>query len=550
MSVSQMAAGAAPSPRAGGFAHAMRAAVTADRRAKRLAVILAVVLVLLAAAGGAYWFVATTPGWHVNERSGQSYLIIPGTRKRAKGVYEYEGTRYVFDDRGLLVHGWGKCSGHTYYADANGQLLTGVQSIDGADYYLDPDSGEFFSGFYDTGAGRIAYSETGWPLRGLSVYKDVPYYFNADGILQTGWFDRDDGAARYYALEDGTLQSGWQELDGATYHFDPKTYALHRGNARVDGKRYCFDAETGALLHDTLVRYVAGTCCADADGVCIVGWHDVDGSKYYFDKIGYALTGYQTLDGALYYFEPGSGKLLTGFNTVDGVLCYFGENGVIKPASVEYEGAEHLFDDQGRALQGWQTLAETTYYFVSGVKQTGEVQIEDVWYNLGADGILRQGWSGNSYYGSTGYALTGWQTLGNKLYYFDDNGILARNTTIGQYKIDANGVATKSAFAGSSAASCFNYVRRNMRYTAIGADSYENMLNYAMTYHRGACYHYATYLNYVLNQAGISNSIIWGLNPQGGTHVWNQLSNGYILDACNNYYMITPDQMRAMGFSW
>ncbi len=537
-------------PAHGGFPpHFKRTEAEAEQRTKKLALLLGVVLAVLVIAGGVYWFVTTTPGWHSNARSGQSYLIMPGTHRRAEGVYEYEGTRYVFDDRGLLVRGWGEQGGHTYYADDAGRLLTGVQSIDGEDYYLDPDSGEFFTGFYDTEAGRIAYSETGWPLRGVSVYAGVPYYFDADGILQTGWFDGENGA-RYYALEDGTLQSGWQTLEDAVYHFDADTYVLHRGAALIDGKPYCFDAETGAMLTDTFATYDYGTYYAGPDGVCLLGWQDIDGGRYYFNATGYMLTGYRTLDDALYYFDTDSGKLLTGFNTVDGHLCYFGEDGVIRPGEVEYEGVPHLFDAEGRALDGWQTLAETTYYYVMGVKQTGEVQIEDVWYNLGTDGILRHGWSGNSYYGSTGYPLTGWQTLGKKLYYFDDNGILARNTTIGQYKIDANGVATKQLGAGNSVSSCYYYVRRNMRYARIGADSYANMLNYAMTYHRGACYHYATYLNYVLNQAGIANSIIWGLNPQGGTHVWNQLANGYIVDACNGYYMITPDQMRAMGFTW
>lgn len=519
------------------------------QRNTRAAVVAAIALAFVIAIGGGYWLSGTTPGWHANERSGQSYLIMPGTRKRAKGVYTFEDSRYVFDEKGVLVHGWGTYDGHTYYADGEGHLLTGIQNIDGVDYYFDPDTGEFLTGFYDTETGRVCYSETGYPLYGLCTYQDSAYYFNADGILQTGLFDTDDQKARYYAAQDGALQAGWQTVAEEKYYFDPTSYEMRRGAAAIDGKNYCFDEETGALLTDGFVKLESGTYYAGADGACLAGWQELEENQYYFDESGIMATGYRSLDDKLYFFDE-EGILQTGFKTLDGALCYFGEDGVIRPVSMEYEGTDHLFDDHGHALEGWQTLAGTTYYYVMGVKQTGEIAIDGAMYNFGSDGILHHGWSGDRYYGSTGYPLTGWQTIDKKLYYFDENGIMARNTTIGAYKIDASGVATKWALGGTTVQSCFNYVRSNMHYVRIDPDTYENMVNYALKYHRGACYHYASLLHYVLTQAGIANTIIWGTNPEGGTHVWNQLANGLIVDSCNNYYMITQDEMRAKGYSW
>lgn len=43
------------------------------------------------------------------------------------------------------------------------------------------------------------------------------YYFNADGLMHTGWLDADGN--RYYLDADGILQTGYLNIDGTDYHF-------------------------------------------------------------------------------------------------------------------------------------------------------------------------------------------------------------------------------------------------------------------------------------------------------------------------------------------
>ncbi|MGJ0962296.1 hypothetical protein ACR75P_11495 [Faecalicoccus pleomorphus] len=44
------------------------------------------------------------------------------------------------------------------------------------------------------------------------------------------------------------------------------------------------------------------------------------------------------------------------------------------------------------------------------------------------------------YFNNAGYMLTGWQLIEGKYYYFDASGAMAKDTWIGDYYVDKNGV--------------------------------------------------------------------------------------------------------------
>lgn len=494
------------------------------------------------------WYAATRPGWHYGTGD-ICYLILPGTHTRVRGPLDYEGERYLFGDDGMLVRGWGQYAGGTYYGDAGGHPVTGERVIDGVTYHFDEQDGQFRAGLYDTGAGRVGYSAQGFPLYGYSEYGGSFYYFDEAGLLQTGWVDV-GGVRRYYAAEDGTLLAGWQTIGEETYYFQPGSHELFLGEHHVDGAPYYFDAITGAMYHDGFVSDGESTWYAGEDGVCLTGWQDLEDGRHFFGLTGRMAVGYRTVDGALRRFTD-DGVLMTGFQTLDGLLYYFGEDGAIRAGSYEYDGEKRLFDATGAALHGWETLSGSTYYYLFGVMQTGEVEVDGETFNIGADGIFRTGLSGDYAYDDHGYMLTGWQTIDGLRYHFGDDGVMSRNTTIGNYKIGADGVATRILRMGNSVRSCFNWVRSYLHYVRIPAQATkQEILQYALDNHRGACYHYATLLNYALNQAGIQNTIVWGTNNnRGTTHCWNILANGMVVDACNNRYMITQEQMAALGYT-
>jgi len=84
------------------------------------------------------------------------------------------------------------------------------------------------------------------------------------------------------------------------------------------------------------------------------------------------------------------------------------------------------------------------YLQTDGSIATGWLSNNGGWYYLGSDGAKKTGWqsaNGNWYYlDSQGLMQTGWMKDNNgKYYYLNSNGSMASNTTIGLYKLGADG---------------------------------------------------------------------------------------------------------------
>ena len=127
------------------------------------------------------------------------------------------------------------------------------------------------------------------------------------------------------------------------------------------------------------------------------------------------------------------------------------------------------------ATNGWQRDGNNQWstwsYYENGVKKKGWLYQNNKWYYLDNKGNMETGWdyiNGYKYYfdWNSGAMLTGWQFLGNywyyfaensskqpigsmfsngwywinnKCYYFNNDGEMAVNTTIGEYRVDASG---------------------------------------------------------------------------------------------------------------
>jgi glucan-binding YG repeat protein len=77
----------------------------------------------------------------------------------------------------------------------------------------------------------------------------------------------------------------------------------------------------------------------------------------------------------------------------------------------------------------WQQINGVWYYFDNnGIMKTGWQNINGQWYCLDSNGGMKTGWIKNS---------------DGKWYYLYDSGIMAKNTTIGGYKLDSTGAWTK-----------------------------------------------------------------------------------------------------------
>ena len=153
-------------------------------------------------------YIPSTPisdGLH--EYSLGTMLYIDG--KRVKGLYEYEGSTYYFNEQGFMQTGWVELEdGWRYFAE-DGKMLIGWLQIGNVWYYLDPETGLM----YNDGLATI----------GKSAY----YFYDWGGMASDWWYEASDGW--YFFGGSGAMKSAqWLEWEGDWY------YLTETGRMAVD----------------------------------------------------------------------------------------------------------------------------------------------------------------------------------------------------------------------------------------------------------------------------------------------------------------------------
>lgn len=285
----------------------------------------------------------------------------------------------------------------TYLFALDGTLKTGWQTIDGVRYYFDLTTGQKQFGWISH-SNRLYYvfPETGKQV-GEAVIDGTPYVFDEFGVLQTGIYTCEDGTiagcaedatpytgfvtdetsqATYYFNENGIAQTGWQTVDGATYYLG-EDGVLRTGLTSIDDSVYDFG--TDGVMQTGLVTMEDGTVLFfGADGKQAMGLQTVNGKTYYFSDLGMAVNAKQTIDGKTYYFGA-DGSMQTGKVTLQDGSYYFGKN--------------------GEQVTGWLTLDGSEYYFdlTTGKMATGTVTLPDGTYIFDENGVLQKKQNGISY---------------------------------------------------------------------------------------------------------------------------------------------------------
>ena len=285
----------------------------------------------------------------------------------------------------------------TYLFALDGTLKTGWQTIDGVRYYFDLTTGQKQFGWISH-SNRLYYvfPETGKQV-GEAVIDGTPYVFDEFGVLQTGIYTCEDGTiagcaedatpytgfvtdetsqATYYFNENGIAQTGWQIVDGATYYLG-EDGVLRTGLTSIDDSVYDFG--TDGVMQTGLVTMEDGTVLFfGADGKQAMGLQTVNGKTYYFSDLGMAVNAKQAIDGKTYYFGA-DGSMQTGKVTLQDGSYYFGKN--------------------GEQVTGWLTLDGSEYYFdlTTGKMATGTVTLPDGTYIFDENGVLQKKQTGISY---------------------------------------------------------------------------------------------------------------------------------------------------------
>ena len=141
-------------------------------------------------------------------------------------------------------------------------------------------------------AGKKSYmQEDGNPVKGPGLFniEGKEYFFNKDGIVETGWVKIGD--TYHYMDPDGAKATGWVKDGKNWFYLDEKTGAMKTGWVK-DGKNWYFlDKKTGAMK---------------------TGWVK-DGKWYYLNKkTGAMKTGWLKDGKTWYYLDKKTGAMAAG----------------------------------------------------------------------------------------------------------------------------------------------------------------------------------------------------------------------------------------------
>ena len=181
------------------------------------------------------------------------------------GWTEEDGRLYYYDEDGYKeTNTWKKRNGDWFYLDEEGEIATN-QRVD--DYFVN-DEGHMAKNQWVSAENEISYDSPDSPDGGSWLY------FGKDGKIVTAKWMSINGKT-YYFDEDGLMQTGLLELDGQTYYLGEED----------DGAR-----KTGWILLETITKDTDDEdiwCYFDTEGRMIVSQMDrkIDNGYYTFIAI-------------------------------------------------------------------------------------------------------------------------------------------------------------------------------------------------------------------------------------------------------------------------
>ncbi len=347
-------------------------------------------------------------------------------------------------------HGYAGSNTKTMFDELQPQIVVVSNGMGNSWLYSDGDlaaaipyaEGLFGTLFYNLSISQHAVVTD---LNGDSVYV---YSLESNGDLT-------NAINRMMKSSNRTGWASWVNTDGTLWSYLEKGKTIKNDWRQVNRKWYHFD----------------GT------GIMQTGWITTGGNQYFLDESGAAVSGWMEQDGNWYYLNPnrsGFGKALTGWQNIggkrycfngDGVMLknvwqdnlYLTDSGAVATGWLELDGFYYYLEPNsrsrsfGKMTTGWRTISNKRYCF----DDSGRM-LSNEWYDgyyLKSDGAMASGWmeqDGNWYYmnpnsRSRGYGkvMTGWQSIGGKRYCFNGDGVMLKNVwQDGFYLTDSGAIAT------------------------------------------------------------------------------------------------------------
>lgn len=158
-------------------------------------------------------------------------------------------------------------------------------------------------------------------------------------------------------------------------------------------------------------------------------WQNIGGVWYWFDANGYMATGWRQIGGTWYYLN-GSGAMVTGWQLVGNTWYYMDGSGAMLTGWQEIGGIRYYLDGSGAMRTGWVWIGNECYYFDGSGAMAKDTWIGDYYVDengVWVQGMVKPGWilSGGRWWyrhSDGGYTTSGWEYIGGSWYYFDASG--------------------------------------------------------------------------------------------------------------------------------
>ena len=305
---------------------------------------------------------------------------------------------------------------------AHRDFLVGLNSIDQSASRTDP------SGVTSRPAGTYYFNKDGLMQTGLVRCEDgnLRYFDPKTGAMVTNQWHNDYEAVWYYFGADGTAVSGWQSIGGDKYYFYPESHDMAYGRVQIDGKNYFLNTpganadgrmQHGGWIYDSIYgKWLYAT----SNGELLTGWQNIDGTWYYFNEYGVMLTGWVN-DSGTWYYANASGAMVTGWLNVGSTWYYLDGSGAMSANSWRSLGGSwYWFGDSGAMATGWRQIGGAWYYFSGSGAMAHDSWVGD-YYLQSSGAMATNAWIGSYYVGEDGKWIPGyglvWYKNGSDVYH-------------------------------------------------------------------------------------------------------------------------------------
>ena len=396
---------------------------------------------------------AAQTGWE--SINGDGYYFDQKNYFAVSGLYKINNYLYYFNPYNFIQQMyWQNIDSNTYYFDPF--ALNGLQNIDGNIYYFDN---------Y-----KMVTNQT-LTLPDQNGVTGGTYIFDGNGVgtlkpaIQTGW--QTENGNKYYRDSNGNLVDGWQKIDSQWHYFNNYILVTHQilnlpNNSEMSSGIYDFNDEGNYVVysfdHDSSNNYYY----FGGDGRAVTGLQRIWNDLYYFDpSTAIEYKGWKLINGDYYFFNPSA---VDGLQDIGGSIYYFKDNKLITnqtlnlPSSNGIKGGTYKFDknghgnivsqtgwklinnsweyldENGNPVNDWQYIGGEWYFFNKNIMVANTVWnvpakngfAEGLYYFDESGHYLTNSWRKVSmnttyYFDSDGRAVTSWQKIGDKWYYFNNH---------------------------------------------------------------------------------------------------------------------------------